>query len=341
MGYYIGCDQHKHYSQVTAKDKDGNLVNQEKLYHHDRERMVKYFSSLSKDSVVLLEATGYEPWLCDLIQETGLDVKLAHPFKTRAIAEEKIMTDKLSSNVLSDLLRANLVCEAYIATPQIREKRYQMRYRQGVVHLRTMAKNKIHSLLSRLGLQVPQVTDLFGEKGRAYLTQLKLQPTYQRALDGYLHLIDEFNILIQKVDSEIRKQLKDNPQIRLLLTIPGIGTILAHLILAEIGDINRFLSSSKLASYAGIIPSLHQSGKVKYSGSITKQGNKYLLWAFVEAAHVAIRKDPYLASFYGKICNKKGSHIAIVAVAHKLLTYTYQVLKKQEPYRYKTIVGRA
>jgi len=124
---------------------------------------------------VLLEANGYEPWLCDLIQETGLNVKLAHPLKTRAIAEEKIMTDKLSSSVLADLLRANLVSEAYIASPKIRQERYHMRYRQGLVHLRTAAKNKIHNLLGRLGLNLPDITDLFGKSGRAYLKQLRLE----------------------------------------------------------------------------------------------------------------------------------------------------------------------
>lgn len=342
MSYYVGCDQHKHYSVVTAKDKAGNLMNQTKLYHSDRDSIVDYLSSLPKGSSVLLEASGFDPWLCDLIQECGLNVKLAHPFKTRAIAEERIKTDKLSSSVLADLLRNNLVCEAYIASPQTREKRYNLRYRQYLVHLRTTAKNRIHSLLARLGLQVPEVTDLFGNTGREYLNQLNLSPIYQRALSGYLHLIDEFTLLIREVESGLRKELKEEPLVQLLMTIPGVGLILAHLILAEIADINRFLSSSKLASYIGIVPSLHQSGKVKYSGNITRQGNKYLLWAFVEAAHVAIKRDPFLARFYKKLHNKKGPHIAIVAVAHKLVTSCYWILKNQEPYRFKAIdTGRA
>jgi transposase len=342
MSYAVGCDQHKHYSIVTAKDKDGNLMDQTKLYHNSRDSIVDYFSSLPKDSSVLLEATGFDPWLCDLIQECGLNVKLAHPFKTRAIAEEKIKTDKLSSGVLADLLRANLVCEAYIASPEIREKRYNLRYRQYLIHLRTTAKNRIHSLLSRLGLQTPDITDLFGKAGREYLKELNLGPTYQRALTGCLCLIDEFTTLIKDIDSGLRKELKEEPLIQLLMTIPGIGLILAHLILSEIADINRFLSSSKLASYCGIVPSLHQSGKVRYSGNITKEGNRYLLWAFVEAAHTAIRMDPYLARFYRKIHSKKGPHVAIVAVAHKLLTATYWILKKHEPYRFRAIdTGRA
>lgn len=339
--YYVGCDQHKHYSQVMTKDKEGSIKDQAKLYHNDRDRLTEYFSSLPKDSIVLLEASGFEPWLCDLLQELGLNVKLAHPFKTKAIAEEKIKTDKISAGVLADLLRANLVSEAYIASPQIRQKRYKMRYRLTLVRLRTMSKNKIHSLLSSLGLEIPQMTDLFGKSGRAYLEELKLQPSYQRALSGYLKLMDELNVLIKQLDRDIRYESDKDPQAKLLTTIPGIGIILANIILAEIGDINRFLSSSKLASYTGITPSMHQSGQINYSGRITKRGNKYLRWLFVEAAHVAIRKDPRLAGFYTKLRYKKGTHVAIVAVAHKLLTYTYQVLTRKEPYRYKLITGRA
>lgn len=333
--YYVGCDQHKHYTVVTAKDKEGNLMSHERLHHSDRERLTNYFSSLPEGSKVLLEACGFEPWLCDLLQEMNLNVKLAHPLKTKAIAEEKIMTDKISSSVLADLLRANLVCEAYIASPQIRMKRYRMRYRQSLTHLRTVAKNKTHSLIDRLGIQTPEITDLFGKAGRSYLENLKLEPTYQRALTGYLSLIDLLTKMVKELDKESQSEAKNDPRIQLLMTIPGIGITIAHLAMAEIGDINRFRSSAKLASYTGIIPSLHQSGKVSYSGHITKQGNKYLRWAFVEAAQVAIRHDPYLKNVYEKLRHKKGNHIAIVAVAHRLLIYTYQVLKTNTPYRYK------
>jgi len=261
--YYVGCDQHKHYTVVTAKDKDGNIMNHEKLLHNNRERLTGYFSSLPEGSKVLLEACGFEPWLCDMLQEMDIDVKLAHPSKTRAIAEQKIMTDKISSNVLADLLRTNLACEAYIASPEIRQRRFRMRYRQSLVHVRTMAKNKIHGLLGRLGIQTPQVTDLFGKTGRGYLKQLTISPIYRRAMDGYLELINTINGMVKDLEHDIQKDARSDPSIQLLSTIPGIGTILAHIIAAEIGDINRFVSSSRLASYAGIIPSLHPNSTTK------------------------------------------------------------------------------
>jgi len=337
--YYVGCDQHKHYSQIAVKDETGQMIEQQKLYHHDRDALKAYFDKLPSDSLIALEASGFQPWLCDLLSELELKFKLVHPRKTRAIAEEKIKTDKLSASVLADLLRANLVYEAFYAPTQMRQFRYWSRYRQSLVHLKTNAKNKIHSILDQLGVQPPTLTDLFGKAGRNYLTSLEIPDVYQKAIQGYLKLIDTLQELITSVEGKYRCFAKENPAIELLKSLPGVGPILAHMILAEIGDIKRFWSSSKLSGYAGMVPSLHQSGQQYYSGPITKQGNKYLRWAFVEAAQRAIHQDVYLAKFYAKIYHKKGRPTAIVAVAHKLLIYTYWILKEQKSYKAQRPVG--
>lgn len=339
--YYVGCDQHKHYSQVVEKDQEGLTVNQQKLYHDDREGVKVYFDQLPKDSVIALEANGYEPWLCDLIQEAGLHLKLVHPKKTRAIAEEKIKTDKFSAGILADLLRADLICEAYQAPAEVRQQRYLGRYRLSLVRLRTTVKNKIHHLVDHLGLQLPDVTDLFGSAGRAYLQQLQLQPVYQRALKDYLHLVDTINQLLEPLERKLRSLSQDRClPIQLLKTLPGVGPILSQIIFAETGDIGRFYSSSKYTAYLGIVPSLHQSGKIYRSGRITKEGNKYLRWAFIEAAQKAIHNDTYLAQFFSKISFKKGRNVAIVAVARKLATYAYWILKEQKPFEPRVISGR-
>lgn len=334
--YYVGCDQHKHYSLVIAKDKNGVMKEHKKLYHTQREEMVDFYSSLPEGSTVAIEASGFGFWQCDLLQELGINVKLTNPAKTRAIAEEKIKTDKLSANILSDLLRADILAESYLAPPDVREQRLTIRYRMSLVRLRTQLKNKVHALLDQLG-HIPPFTDLFGKAGRKYLAQLSLSRAYQETLDGYLHTIDELNTLISESEISLRKQVKDKPVIKLLMTMPGVGVILASCIASEIGDINRFMSSSKLASYIGFIPSLHQSGKLNRYGTITKQGNKYLRWAFVEAAHTAVRRDPYLARHYAKLRAHKGTQVAIVAIARKLAVYAYQILKKQQPYEYKNV----
>jgi transposase len=334
--YTIGCDQHKKYSFVVTKDENGNTVDQVKLYHTDKEIMKTYFSSLPQGSVVALESCGFDHWLGDMLEQLGMIVKLAHTAKTKAIAEERIKTDKISANVLADLLRTNLLPEAYRPPRHVRDSRQFMRYRLRLVRLRSSIKNSIHSILALHGIQQP-FTDLFGTKGREFLKQLILPDLYSTIVNHYLSLVDDLSTRINQVDALLRRKLKSDPQAQLLNTIPGIGVITAHMILAEIGDIRRFKNAHKLARYIGIVPSLHQSGQILYQGRITKQGNKYLRTAFVESAQTAIRLDPYLKYFFEKIKAKKGYGVAIVAVAHKLVKVTYKVLSCRITYKYRMV----
>ena len=332
--YSVGCDQHKKYSYIVTKNQKGDLVDQLKLYHVDKNNIKDYFDGLPKDSVVALEACGFDQWLGDLIEESGLNVKLAHAAKAKAIAEERIKTDKISAGALADLLRLNMLPEAYRAPIYIRDTRAFMRYRFRLITMRSSVKNKIHSIIDYQGIQ-QSFSDLFGRKGRTFLSQLDLKEPYNSIIKNYLSVIDNLTVLINKVDAQLRRQLKENPDAKLLATIPGIGVITAHIILAEVGDITRFKDRHKLARYIGIVPSLHQSGQILYRGHITKQGNKYLRTAFVESAQTAIRRDPYLKAKFDKIRAKKGYGVAIVAIAHKLIKSTYKVLTCKFPYKYR------
>ncbi|MFH1363650.1 MAG: IS110 family transposase [Candidatus Omnitrophota bacterium] len=336
--HYVGCDQHKKYSFVVVKDQNGLKLNQVKLYHADKENMKDYFKALPEGSKVALETCGFDHWLTDMLQELGLSVKLSHTAKTKAIAEERIKTDKISASVLADLLRVDMLPEAYVPTKPIRDARYLMRYRQNLIYLRTSIKNRVHSILDNSGIQ-QSFSDLFGKQGKQFLIQLDLKQPYKSIIDNYLSVIDDLTGRINKVDNQLRQKLKKDKQAQLLTTIPGIGVISAHVILSEVGDINRFPNHHKFARYIGIVPSLHQSGQILYHGHITKQGNKYLRTAFVESAQTAIRRDPYLAVKFNKIKAKKGYGVAIVAIGHKLAKSAFVVLKKQCEYRYRFLNG--
>jgi len=124
----------------------------------------------------------------------------------------------------------------------------------------------------------------------------------------------------------------ENEETMLLTTIPGIGYFSALLIYAEIGDIKRFPNSKKLCSYAGLVPSIRQSGNKVITGKITKEGNKLLRWVLVQCAFVAIRNDERFRNFYERLKQRKGSQKAIVATARKLLTVVYAVLRDRKPY---------
>jgi transposase len=187
-----------------------------------------------------------------------------------------------------------------------------------------------------LGIRAPAVTDLFGMRGRQFLESLKLGDGYQEALHGYLGLLDATEARINCLKKRLATCVKENPNAKLLESMPGVGVLLSQLIVAEIGEISRFASAEKLCSYAGLVPSLHQTGQTIYRGPCPKQGNKFLRWAMVEAAQVTARKDPLIKAFYDRIKRKKGPQKATVAVARKLLTIVYQILTKKEYYHYHT-----
>ncbi len=334
--YYIGIDQHKKYSYVVVKDQNGNRIDQTKLYHFQKDAMKNYFKALPHNSSVALEASGFDLWLGDLLEEAGLDVSLAHTARTKAIAEQRIKTDKISASVLADLLRADLLPKAYRVSRFHRDARALMRYRHRLIAIRTSLKNRIHAILDYQGIQ-HSFSDLFGVSGKLFLNQLSLRQPYSSMIADYLSFIDILSRHIYKIDSRLRLNIKVDSKARLLYTVPGIGVILAHVILAEIGDISRFKNAHKLARYAGIVPRVHQSGQSYYSGPITKDGNKYLRTAFVEAAQTAVRRDIYLQTHFQKIRTKKGYGVAIVAVAHKLLKSVFAVLKNNCEYKYRSV----
>ena len=331
---YIGCDQHKQFCQLAVLNESGTLVEEKKFYHSDPNALREYFASLPPNSQMAIEASGFESWLADFAQELGIRVTLSHPLKTRAIAEAKIKTDKVDARTLAKLLQTDFLPPAYLAPPEIRRRRYFLRFRLCLNRYRSSLKNRVHSLLHHLGIQPPAVTDLFGVCGRQFLDSLELEEGYREALHGYLALLDMTEARVNCLKKRLAAYVKESPEAQLLQTIPGIGVLLAQVILAEIGTLARFSSPGKLSSYAGLVPSLHQSGQTLYHGPCPQQGNKFLRWALVEAAQTAVRKDPLLKAFYDRIKRKKGSQKAVVAAARKMSVIVFHILSKKEPYRY-------
>jgi transposase len=187
---YVGMDIHKNYSSVAVLDEKGDLVDRRRVSHRYREELTGYFNeSRQGGTQVVMEATCGWSWLSDLLQDLGLEVRLANPSKVRIIAESQIKTDKIDAQVLAQLLRTNFLPESYLAPKEQREARDLLRYRITLVHIRSGVKNRIHALLTRLG-HYHSFSDLFGKKGRRFLSSLELSPVHRQALDGYLCLID-------------------------------------------------------------------------------------------------------------------------------------------------------
>jgi len=336
---YIGWDLHQQFSQIVKGSKDGTKTDTVKLYHFPGMFDHPKIKELIKPPIdVAVEACNGWYWVVDELEKRGAIVHLAHPLKTKLIAEAKVKTDKIDAKALYDLLRTGFLPESYIPSGDIRQMREIHRHRAALVKIRTSIKNRIHSVLAKNGIFF-HISDLFGKKGRTQLDNVlsRLPSIYSEEINRYLTLMDTLNKEIEIIEKKIRSLVKDNPLATLLETIPAIGYFSAHLILSEIGDIHRFAHPKKLVSYVGLNPGVDKSGKHHYNLPITKQGNTWLRWLLIQIAPIAARKDRRLGVLYDRISKRKGANTAKVAVAREILVAVFWVLKKQESYCPKSV----
>lgn len=204
-----------------------------------------------------------------------------------------------------------------------------------------MVKNRIHALLAKNGIR-HRFSDLFGKAGRRFLNGLQLRPCYQLALKQLLALLDTLGGLIKEVTEVIEEKAKPTPEARLLATIPGIDYYSALLILAEIGDINRFPSAKKLCSWAGLVPSTYSSGGRSCHGRLARQGSRWLRWILTQAAPHAARGSRRLGALRERVARRGGRNAAKMPAARELLVIIFHMLTKGCPFddRYPAPMGR-
>lgn len=267
-------------------------------------------------------------WLDEMVDE----VLLAHPQRLRAIAEARIKNDKIDSEILAQLLRSDLIPHAFAFSRENRAVKRALRQRMFLVKLRTMLKNRIHALLMQHEIEKPKLTDLFGTRGMAWLEALKLPHPDDSIFKEDLSLLHEVTGHIASTESLLEEIARKDPIVFRLRSIPGIGKFFSVLIRYEVEDMSRFPSPKKFASYTSLIPSTHSSGERTYHGRITKQGNKYLRWALVEAVTGAIRVSPRLRIFYEKLKKRKGVKEAQVATARKLAEIIWHIWTEDRLY---------
>jgi len=333
MGNYsrfIGIDAHKEYCFVNVQDEKGNVMESVKV-ETNKGRLLEFFSDYGEESIATLESTYNWIFVYEIVKECVGEIKLANPRQTKAIASAKVKTDKVDAKTLAGLLRADLIPEIYVSNKEERQQKDFLRFRYTIVRMRTSLKNKIHAFMTRYGFEAP-FTDVFGVQGTNYIKNLEWPEPAKSIVFKYLELIEGFNREIKAIDKVLVQTIRETEEMRLLKTIPGIGTVTAYLIATEIGQIDRFFSYKKLVSYAGLVPGINASaGKVYFKRS--KERNKYLQWAFIEAAIPATRQSPILLSKYTRIKKKKDSNKAKMTVARKLAEAAYKVLTKKQPYQ--------
>jgi transposase len=238
--------------------------------------------------------------------------------KTRLRMGVAAKTDRLDARRLADALRRDSVVAVYYPPRAVRELRELCRYRGVLVRLRVTLKQRIHAVLIRQGVLPPPVSDLFGRAGRRWLQRAPLAGWAQEACTGYQAHLRAVTTTIARLETAMHAVAATDPIVQALDTIPGIGVILGLMLRAEIGDIRRFAHPAQVASYAGLVPRVIQSGRFRRTGRITRNGAPWLRWALVEAAVHASRRRDALGAWTRRLAVAKGAGKARVAAARRL-----------------------
>lgn len=328
---YVGVDAHKATSQITVVNETGSILKRAKVASTSS-AFQQALSGYDEPLTAVLEASycwgPIYDWLDDLTEE----VVLAHPSKVRAIAEARIKTDKIDSAILAHLLRADLIPRAYAPSKETRALKRVLRQRLFLVQLSTMVKNRIRALLSQHEVQPPQVSDLFGKVGLTWLETVELTQPDSALLHEDRELLVFLKARVNATEKLIQELAKNDVVVPWLKSLPGIGTFLSVLIRWEVDDISRFPTAKQFASYTGLVPSTYASSKRVVHGGLTKQGNKWVRWAFIEAITPAVRSSPTLACFYQKLKQRRGVKDARAATARKLAELTWTIWTEQRCY---------
>src|ERR671918_1153769 len=332
-GRAIGLDVHRDFC-VVAICEDGQLRCGARV-SSTAEGLALLAESLMASDRVALEVTG-SCWEVARILEPHVErVVVVSPDDT-GIRQARAKTDRLDARTLARLLWAGELDAVWMPDERCRVMRRRLARREQLVRARTRAKNDIHAVLMRRLKGKPPVSDLFGAKGRRWLSELELPVEEAETLESALRHVEFLEHEIAAVERLIALEALGSPDARRLMTVPGVNVICAATFLAAIGDVRRFRSSRQLVAYLGLDPRVRQSGtEPARGGRISKRGSASARWVLVEAAWSVVHQPGPLHAFYERIRARRGHGKAVVAVARKLTVLFWCLLTRGEDYAHQ------
>ena len=321
----IGCDFHPGFQQVAIFDNLTGEIEGKRLQH--RAEAEQFYRSLAGEEVrVGMEACGHYPWFERLLEELGIELWLGDAARVRASVVRKQKTDRRDAEHLMDLLRENRFPRIWVPSLEVRDVRQLLVHRHKQVQARTRTKNQLQAMALSHGVQKKH--KLWGQAGRAELEQLPLLPYAAQRRQKLLAELDELEVEISQLDRRVADEARQRPEAVRLMTHPGVGPVTALAMVLTLGPAERFESAKQVGSYFGLIPSEASSGGKQRLGRISKQGSSFLRFLLVEAGQTAARYDPQLKRFYKRLAMRKNRGVAKVAVARKLATRMYLMLRE-------------
>jgi transposase len=340
---YIGLDVHKKSISFCAKAQDGRILDEGTIQAR-RADLSAWAKARPRAWVGAMEATLFTGWIYDHLRPFAQKLKVAHPAMLKAIAASKKKNDRVDGRKISDLLRCDLLPECYMAPSWIRDLRRVLRYRNLVVREATRMKNRIAGLLMETGTP-------YNKKrlhGKRYFNELlgtlgSLQETPASVVE-LLKLSRGQLEMFGTVQQRLLKELRENPalaeRVERLQSISGVGQILALTWALEIGEVERFGSIKRAASYCGLTSAERNSAGKEERGPISKQRNKHLQTVLIEAAKLAPRWNEQLAALHAQELGRGNQNRATLAVARKLVAYLMAVDKSGKPFQVRASGSR-
>jgi len=322
---HVGVDLHQRFCYLTAVDASGKTVKQSQVIN-DGAALRAWLRQVPSPRQVVVEASGFWPAFARAVQPEAQLLVMVHPQRMKAIASARLKNDKVDSETLAQLSRADLLPEAWMANERTQQARLLTRLRITLGQQRAKAKNRLQAVLHQEGFLKP-VADVFGKTGRVWLAGLALSPAGRMVVEVWLKIVDQMTEAIAAQEKALKEMTKLDPRARWLETVPGIGSYSAMVILAEVGEIERFASKRALASYAGLTPTVRESAGKKKRGSIGHHGSGTLRWILLQVAQVAVRHSPAARAWYLRLKKRKPAQVALIALARKLLTAIWALLR--------------
>jgi transposase len=330
---FIGLDVHKDFCEVAVIEGDACWSGPR--VRSTPEDLEVFAQSLGPKDQVVLEATGGALAIARILERHVGRVVMANPMAVRAIASAKAKTDRLDARMLAKVLAAGFLPGVWMGDERTRLLRRPGVPARSAVGQRTRAKNQIHAVLQRTLKGRPPASDLFGKRGRAWLDGQDLPADERETVQAGLRHVDFLDGELCLVDRTIAEQVLSWPEVRRIMTIPGMGAAVAAGVMAAIGDIRRLPTPHHLVGYLGLDARVRQSGSTPARhGGISKQGSSEARHLLVEAAWAAIRTPGPLRAFGERVRARRGANIATVAVARKLAVLCWHLLSREEDYAF-------
>ena len=360
-----GVDIHKKFLIATILSRDGTKM--QKRFGTDVDDLLNFRDWVIKEycDCVAIESTGVYWYPVHAVLENKVELILANPHQIKHTPGRK--TDALDSEWIAEVALNNLIDPSRILPKEDRELRRLTRARESLVKIRSQMKNQVHQGLESCSIKLSSVlSDSFGKSGRHILDGLIKGKGIDKIIDGipskrvrknsdqirtaiktglyqtqvfliesHLDTIDGLTQKLDEIDLEIKQRTSGRKDdLKIAMSVPGIGFTAATTILAEIGNYRDFSTPNKLAAWCGIVPNVYQSADKLLTGSITKQGSKHIRWILVQVAQAAAKKrGSKLRKFFLRVKARKGHNVAVVALARKILCILHHLLMNQEIYQ--------